>query len=205
MRTWFVANRSQIGLAGLVLGVFLLLVTVTLSATPVAAASQFQGEKPSDDTCLACHQQAGMTAQIGGQPVPITIDAEHFSASVHGTEKVACVDCHTNITGFPHPEVTASSPRDFSLQMYLTCQKCHADQYQKTLDSVHQKALAAGNTDAAVCTDCHNPHTQTRLTDKATGKLLQEARVSVPDLCAKCHSTISDAYKGSVHGAALLN
>ena len=114
-----------------------------------------------------------MTAQIGGQPVPLTIDAGKFEASVHGTEKIACVDCHTNITGFPHPQVTASSPRDFSLELYPTCQQCHAEQYQKALDSVHQTAFAAGNTNAAVCTDCHNPHTQTRLTDKNTGNFYQ--------------------------------
>jgi len=65
MINWFKANRSQLGLAGLVLGVFLLLAIVTWSATPAAAAPQLQGEKPSDDTCLACHQQAGMTTQIG--------------------------------------------------------------------------------------------------------------------------------------------
>ena len=205
MRDWLRANRSQLGLAGFALGILLILAVMTLPATPAAAATQLQGDKPSDDTCLACHQQEGMTAQIGGQPVPLTISADHFAASVHGTENVACVDCHTNITGFPHPEVTASSPRDFSLDMYPTCEKCHADQYQKTLDSVHQKAIAAGNTNAAVCTDCHNPHTQARLTDKSSGKLMQEARAAVPDICAKCHSTIADAYKGSVHGAALLN
>lgn len=203
MRTWFRANRSQLGVAGLVLGVVVLLVVLTMSATPAAAAPQFQGEKPSDATCLACHQQEGMTAQIGGQPVSLTINADHFSASVHGSEKIACVDCHTNITGFPHPEVIASSPREFSLQMYPTCQKCHADQYQKTLDSVHQKALASGNTNAAVCTDCHNPHTQPRLTDKTTGKLLLGAQLAIPQTCAKCHSTIYDTYKKSVHGAAL--
>jgi nitrate/TMAO reductase-like tetraheme cytochrome c subunit len=203
MRNWFRANRSQLGLAGLTLGVLLLLAVMTLSVTPAAAAPQLQGDKPSDDTCLACHQQEGMNAQFGGQPVPLTINAKKFSASVHGTEKIACVDCHTNITGFPHPEVTASSPRDFSLELYSTCQKCHSEQYQKTLDSVHQQALAAGNTNAAVCTDCHNPHTQTRLTDKSTGKLLLGARLVVPQTCAKCHSTIYDTYKKSVHGAAL--
>jgi nitrate/TMAO reductase-like tetraheme cytochrome c subunit len=205
MSNWFKANRSQAGLAGLVLGVFLLLVVgvMALSATPVVAAPQSQGEKPTDETCLACHQQEGMTAQIGGQPLPITIDREKFSVSVHGTEKVACVDCHTNITGFPHPEVMASSPRDFSLKLYPTCQQCHAEQYQKTLDSVHQRALAAGNTSAAVCTDCHNPHTQTRLTDKDTGKLLLGARLGIPQTCAKCHNSIFETYKKSVHGAAL--
>ena len=144
-----------------------------------------------------------MSVQFGGQPVSLTISADKFSASVHGTEKIACVDCHTDITGFPHPEVTASSPRDFSLKMYPTCQQCHNDQYQKTLDSVHQTALAAGNTNAAVCTDCHNPHTQTRLTDKSTGELLPEAKRDIPEKCARCHSAIYDVYKSSVHGSAL--
>jgi nitrate/TMAO reductase-like tetraheme cytochrome c subunit len=144
-----------------------------------------------------------MTAEIGGQPVPITIDPQAFEASVHGEENVNCVDCHTNITGYPHPEVVVSSPRDFTLQMYPTCQQCHAEQYEKTLDSVHQRAIAAGNKDAAVCTDCHNPHEQQRLTDPTTGELTEEARAAIPQTCAQCHSTIYDTYRQSVHGSAL--
>lgn len=204
MSKWFNAHRWQYGLVGLVIGVLILLITLTFSdATAVAAAPQLQGDKPSDDTCLACHQQEGMSIQIGGQPLALTINSEKFAASVHGTENVACVDCHTNITSFPHPEVTASSTRDFSLEMYPTCQQCHSEQYQKVLDSVHQKALAAGNTNAAVCTDCHNPHTQTRLTDKQTGELLLGARLIIPQTCAKCHNAIYETYKKSVHGSAL--
>jgi nitrate/TMAO reductase-like tetraheme cytochrome c subunit len=187
----------------MVLGVALLLVVMVLSATPAEAAPSFQGEQPTDESCLGCHQQEGMTAQIGNQPLPITIDPQAFEASVHGEENVSCVDCHTNITGFPHPQVIASSQRDFSLQLYPTCQKCHLEQYAKTLDSVHQRALAAGNENAAVCTDCHNPHTQTRLTDESTGQLLANARVAIPQTCAKCHSTIYETYRQSVHGAAL--
>ena len=111
MRTWFRLNRSQLGLAGLVLGAFLVLIVLVLPATPAEAAPQFQGEPPTDETCLACHQQEGMTAQIGGEPIPLTIDPGAFGASVHGAENIACVDCHTNITSFPHPQVTAASPR----------------------------------------------------------------------------------------------
>ncbi|MGZ9235410.1 MAG: hypothetical protein ACXW4E_07790, partial [Anaerolineales bacterium] len=107
MRIWFRVRGSQLGLAGLVLGVFLLLIVTVVSATPAEPAPQSQGDQPTDETCLACHQQEGMTAQIGGQPIPITIDPQAFSASVHGTEHVSCVDCHTNITGFPHPQVIA--------------------------------------------------------------------------------------------------
>ena len=203
MRKWFRASRLQVGLAGLALGVFLLFGVMFFSTTPAAAAPSSQSEPPTDETCLACHQQPGMTAQVGGQPLPVTIDPAKFAASVHGTEQVACVDCHSNITGFPHPQVIAGSPRDFSLQLYPICQQCHTEQYAKTLDSVHQRAFAAGNKNAAVCTDCHNPHTQTRLTDKSTGHLLLGARLVIPQTCAKCHSTIYEAYRQSVHGAAL--
>lgn len=205
MRDWLRANRSHLGLVSLVLGLFLFLLIIILSTTPVEAAPARQGQGPADEECLACHQQEGMTATIAGQSLPVTINPGAFSASVHGTEQVACVDCHTNITGFPHPQVIGSSPRSFSLQMYPICQECHAEQYQKTLDSVHQRALAAGNNNAAICTDCHNPHTQKRITDENTGQLLQEARVSIPEKCAQCHSTIYNTYKTSVHGTALEN
>lgn len=204
MNKWFKMHTFQYGLAAIALGVLILLSVLTFAQpTSVAAASRTQGEKPSNETCLACHQQEGMSVEIGGQPLALTIDSTKFEASVHGAEAVACVDCHTNITGFPHPEVTASSPRDFSLEMYPTCQQCHNEQYQKVLDSVHQTALAAGNNNAAVCTDCHNPHTQTRLTDKKTGELLLGARLVIPQTCAKCHSSIYETYKKSVHGSAL--
>lgn len=205
MRNWFRVSGSGLGLAGVVLGVFLLLVVMVLSATPAEAAPQFQGDQPTDEFCLGCHQQEGMTAQIGGEPLVITIDPEKFSSSVHGTENIACVDCHTNITGFPHPQVIASSSRFFSLQLYPICQECHMEQYQKTLDSVHQRALAAGNNNAAICTDCHNPHTQARLTDETTGELLASARLAIPQTCAQCHSTIYETYRQSVHGAALTD
>ena len=203
MNKWIKRHALSFGLVCASLGALLLLLVFTLPATHVSAAPLAQGQKLTNDDCLACHQQEGMTTNIGGQPVPLTINKDKFSASVHGEEKLNCVQCHTNITSFPHPVVTASSPRNFSLEMYPTCQQCHGEQYQKVLDSVHQKALAAGNNNAAVCTDCHNPHTQTRMTDKTTHKLLPEARVSIPEKCARCHSTIYAAYKDSVHGTAL--
>ncbi len=203
MNKWMKSNTLPFGLVCIVLGIVLLLIVISRPSTHVAAAPLARGHKLTNDDCLACHQKEGMATELGGQPLPLTINQTDFSASVHGEEKVACVDCHTNITSFPHPQVTASSPRNFSLEMYPTCQQCHAEQYQKVLDSVHQKAIASGNNNAAVCTDCHNPHTQTRMTDKTTGKLLPEARLSIPDKCARCHSAIYDAYQSSVHGNAL--
>jgi hypothetical protein len=173
------------------------------SATPAEASVAPEG--PSNDTCLACHAQVGMTTSLpSGELLPLSINSSDFKQGVHGSNDVACVQCHTDITGFPHPAKTATTLREFSLQHYTTCKQCHETQFNPTLDSVHQRALAAGNTNAAICTDCHNPHYQKRITDKNTGKLLPEARINIPQTCARCHSAIYNVYKDSVHGAALI-
>jgi hypothetical protein len=139
-----------------------------------------------------------------GEQLYLTIDPEAYAASVHGAGGYACVQCHTTIREYPHPELEAGSLREVALQFYPTCEQCHSGNYALTLDSVHQAALEGGNQNAAVCTDCHNPHYQGRLTDAATGDLLPEARVHIPQTCARCHSAIYDQYKQSVHGSALI-
>jgi nitrate/TMAO reductase-like tetraheme cytochrome c subunit len=194
-----------------VIGISLVIVAIGLLTRPVAAApaphsaaGPAAADKIPNETCLACHNKEGFNVPMeNGEALSLNISPDAFTKSVHGEESVACVDCHTNITGFPHPPKTAKTPREFTLQLYTTCKQCHQEQFDKTLDSVHQKALAAGNTNAAVCTDCHNPHTQARLIDKTTGKITPQMRAQIPQTCARCHSAISDAYKDSVHGAAL--
>ena len=171
----------------------------TLSKDPVKL------ELPAADNsaCLSCHNQPGLSKIMpSGETLSLTIDQNHFADSVHSDVK--CTDCHTEITAFPHPELRAQNLRALSFEYYVTCQKCHPTQYSKTLDSVHQNALEAGNLNAAICTDCHNPHTQNQITDKATGRILPDARVWIPTVCARCHSAIYDQYKESVHGNALV-
>ena len=164
---------------------------------PVAAPVQL----PDNSACLFCHEKPGMTRTLpSGEALPLTIDSSHFADSAH--QDVACSECHTDIVTFPHPDLQAQTLRDFSLQTYTLCQKCHEEQYTKTLDSVHMRAVAAGNTNAAICTDCHNPHTQPVITDQ-NGVLLPEARLHIPATCARCHSAIYETYQQSVHGAAL--
>jgi nitrate/TMAO reductase-like tetraheme cytochrome c subunit len=156
---------------------------------------------PDNAACMACHAQPGLAKTFpSGEMLSLTIDSNHFSGSAH--KGLACTDCHTNISSFPHSDLQVQTLREFSLQMYPLCQKCHEDQYNKTLDSVHMKAVAAGNTNAAICTDCHNPHSQPVITD-ASGALLPAARLTIPEICARCHSAIYNAYIQSVHGAAL--
>ena len=192
------------------LGIGLLGIALAGWVWPAAAASP-PSTQPAitmnlaadNGTCLACHSQPSLTRPLpSGETLALTIDQNHFMSSVHSSVK--CADCHQNISAFPHPELRAQSLREVSMQFYTTCQQCHAKQYNQTLDSVHQKALAGGNTNAAICTDCHNPHTQAQITDPASGKVLPEARVWIPTVCARCHSAIYDQYKTSVHGSALI-
>ncbi len=201
--------RLRVPFLIMVAALALVLVAITYRVSPVDAQPSTQataqpGEKPTNAFCLGCHAQQGMTKTLAnGELLYLTIDAEAFKHGVHNEENIACVDCHTNITAFPHPALDATNRRAVTLELYTSCKNCHAEQYNKVLDSVHQKALAGGNLNAAVCTDCHNPHQQTRLTDKQTGKLLPEARLNIPLTCARCHSAIYNTYKNSVHGAAL--
>jgi hypothetical protein len=191
------------------LGIGLLVIALAGMARPAAAATppvtqpgSTINQAADNDACLSCHNKPGLTRSLpSGELLVLTIDKNHFSTSVH--KGLNCIDCHTTITGFPHPDLNARSLRDVSLQFYTVCKTCHEKQYNQTLDSVHQKALAGGNTNAAICTDCHNPHTQTQLTDSA-GDVLADARVRIPTVCARCHSTIYDQYKTSVHGSALI-
>jgi len=155
--------------------------------------------------CLDCHGEPGSSVRLKtGEQRDVTIDPKAWEASVHGTAGLGCTDCHSDITEYPHPEIADRSSRDLTLRLYTSCQQCHEEQYKKTLDSVHQRAIAAGNKQAAVCADCHDPHTQRKITAE-DGTLLPEGRVGIPQTCARCHAAIQKEYRESVHGVALVD
>ena len=159
----------------------------------------------SDDTCLGCHGEPGLTLELeSGQNLVLFVPPDGYYDSVHGELGYACVQCHTTVGDYPHPPFQAEDLRDASLQLYEACQRCHLQQYTLTLDSVHADALEAGNRNAAICTDCHDPHLLKRLTDPQSGELLPRANEAIPRTCAQCHSAIYQKYLASVHGSALV-
>ncbi len=181
------------GLLGLVL---LLIFVAPVAAEPGQPAPPDQAV--DNDTCLACHATPGQTTEFpSGEPLYITIDPDTFYSSVHGKAGYACVQCHTDITGYPHRPLGATTRREYVVQNYTTCARCHQDKYNLTLDSVHQKALAGGNSEAAVCTDCHGVHNIEHPHERA--------REHIPHMCESCHSEIYNLYEQSAHGAALMD
>lgn len=198
---------GSIQAVSLILGFGLLAFALALSASPAQASPTSQPasqeDKPDNDFCLACHQEKGIDKTFGDESLPVTINPTEFGFSVHSEESIGCVDCHTDISDYPHPNVKAKNTRDFTLGFLETCKECHEEQYTQTHDSVHQVAFDEGNKNAAVCMDCHNPHTQKRLTGKTSGELTSSARLAIPATCAQCHTDVYDTYKTSVHGNAL--
>jgi len=189
----------RLGTFGIFLGIVLLVPLLLLAfGSPVSAAPPAQTEGPPNETCLACHIMPDMILPLeSGEEVLVTIDHPAFQASAHGLAEVACTACHTDITGYPHPDYNKNSLRELNVALYRAtlnaCQTCHTDQTARALDSVHEQTLEAGNNNAAACADCHNPH---YLTSSAE-------RTDVPDVCARCHNDIAIQYKDSVHGEAL--
>jgi len=150
----------------------------------------------SDETCLSCHDYPGMrTTLASGEVLYTAVDSVTHATSVHGRAGYACVQCHTDIDDYPHREIPATTRREYTLAMYGLCERCHFSNYEATMDSTHQMALANGNKEAAVCTDCHGIHN------------IQEPetpRSNKAKMCERCHSAIFTAYEGSVHGADLI-
>jgi len=159
-----------------------------------------------NDVCLSCHELPGQTMQLDNDDViDLTVYSNEFSASIHGKQGYACVQCHRTVGNYPHPAVTFANAREFAIEMNKACGTCHEPQVLLTQDSVHAQAFISGKREAAVCTDCHGSHNVEQWTDSETGELLQTARLRIPQTCANCHNDIYQKYSDSVHGAALYD
>lgn len=176
------------------------------SPTPTPTGSLPEQKSIADETCLSCHATPGLVLKLeNGENLNLSIDADVYYLSIHGKLGYACVQCHTTVGNYPHPPFSAQDARDASLQLYRACRFCHSGQYELVQDSAHAQALQAGNRNAAICTDCHTSHAVRRLNDPATKELLPDARLWIPQTCAKCHNAIYQKYLTSVHGSALID
>ena len=110
-------------------------------------------------TCGACHGQKFVMASGGMTSAPFTSYQEsvHGKAVAAGSDKAAvCTDCHGE-----HDILGAGDPKSpiNKFNVPNTCAKCHNDVKQQYVQSIHGQAIARGNWQAPVCTDCHGIHT----------------------------------------------
>jgi hypothetical protein len=163
--------------------------TWCLAALAVVAAAAAK-----KDSCLECH-----SALDGAQSAP----AAGYANDIHGRFQFSCSDCHGGDRTSDDPTVAMNRARGFTgkpsrAAIPQLCARCHADaalmhkyspqervdQYALYLTSTHGKRIAAGDTAAAVCTDCHGVHGIREVKDGQS----PVHPLRLPGTCARCHS-----------------
>jgi hypothetical protein len=140
--------------------------------------------------CLACHNQNSLQDQAGHS---VYVDGEKQKASVHGS--LRCINCHTDIKGYPHPEHPAA----------VNCGTCHGSEAGEVAASIHVQASAQP------CLGCHgDPHAIVAVKDPQSPVFA----LNIPKTCGSCHGNpelakkfgllnVYSLYMDSIHGFAL--
>jgi formate dehydrogenase gamma subunit len=170
-------------------------------------------KRAQERLCLSCHlDDPGVRART-------TPDAGFIAAyesSVHGKalargdpRAATCIDCHGAHEMKKGYEPTA---RVNKRHIPETCGACHPAIASEYARSIHAAAVARGNLDAPVCTDCHGEHDIQRPSNPSSR--VAPANVSA-QVCSPCHSSVrlsrkygipSDRFKSfsdSFHGLAI--
>lgn len=162
-------------------------------------------------TCGRCHGVA-MVMESGGrsaQPFLSYEQSVHGKAVHDGSQRAAiCTDCHGS-----HEILLAGEPSSsiFKFNVPRTCGACHENITRQYTDSIHGQAIARGNWQAPICTDCHGIHAIKAHIDPASSVA---ARNLARSTCAQCHEGVrlsqefgipsrrTTTYMDSYHGAA---
>ncbi len=160
-------------------------ITITEAAGDSLAASKIYQEK----LCLSCHLDnpdvKARTSPTAGF-IAAYENSVHGAALLKGNGKAAnCVDCHGS-----HQMKKGLEPSAKVNKMHIpgTCAKCHGDIAKEFAQSVHGVAVANGNQDAPVCTNCHGEHTIFRHDDPRSP--VASKNVS-REVCSPCHSSLA--------------
>ena len=136
----------------------------------------------SNEDCLGCHSDPGMTMKKQGREVPLFVDKDVLRHSAH--ESLSCVDCHQGFNPADIPHAKPIKP--------VACQTCH--EIAGYDGSIHGQAL-----NGAGCVNCHGKH-----------NILAPANPDswvhpghIVSTCGKCHKNEDERYSMSKHGTAL--
>ena len=151
-------------------------------------------------TCGSCHGQKFVMGASGHSTQTFFSYQEsvHGRAVAAGSEKAAvCTDCHGT-----HEILAATDPKSsiFKFNVPETCGKCHADVKQEFMESIHGQAVARGNGQAPVCTDCHGIHSIKSHIDPSSSVSAQNMARST---CGRCHEGVRLSQEFGLEGSKL--
>jgi cytochrome b subunit of formate dehydrogenase len=143
--------------------------------------------------CAECHADVGED-HPGDETTPQPVDcakcherqSHSFGAGVHGAARQrgdatvpGCADCHGTHDVLPRRDAGSLIN---AANLAKTCGACHVTAAADVQASVHGKAMAKGEVDAATCLDCHAEHRITKLSG-------EEGMVRSAAVCANCHAS----------------
>ena len=157
-------------------------------------------EKLMPAKCNECH----------AEEVKALAGSVHGQAAKNGDpDAPKCTSCHGGIHAVKASEADSTIARR---NLPNTCAKCHSDAgflsrhkipvahpVESYKQSVHGRAVAMGNENAADCNNCHGSHDIEPARDA-------NSRVNhwkVVDTCGQCHKEIARQFRESVHGVAV--
>ncbi len=148
-------------------------------------------------TCGSCHGQQFVMEKDGlrTQMVASYQASVHGHAVANGSEKAAvCTDCHGT-----HEILDAKDSKSpiFKFNVPMTCGKCHDQISKEFQQSIHGTAIAKGNWQAPVCTDCHGIHSIKAHNDPNSPVSAQNVG---PVTCARCHEGVRLSQEFGVEG-----
>jgi predicted CXXCH cytochrome family protein len=143
-------------------------------------------------TCGNCHGNNDLAKKHGMPNVyPMYLDSIHgFALSKEGLLVAAnCQNCHGSHHILSHTD--PQSPT-YKTNIPKTCGQCHAGITANYLGGVHGKAIAAGNLNAPVCSDCHTAHAILQPTEATF-------RMQSTPICGSCHKDKLSTYRDTFH------
>jgi cytochrome b subunit of formate dehydrogenase len=148
-------------------------------------------------TCGSCHSQQFFMENSGLNPQMVASyqQSVHGHAVAAGSEKAAvCTDCHGT-----HEILDAKDSKSpiFKFNVAFTCGKCHDSISREYQQSIHGTAVAQGNWQAPVCTDCHGIHSIKAHNDPNSPVAAQNLAQAT---CARCHESVRLSQEFGVEG-----
>lgn len=160
----------------------------------------------SDEDCLMCHEDPGLTAERNGRTISMYMDTALFSNSVHHAN--TCISCHKDAADedFLHMDGGGLDP--------VNCGSCHTTQMANNRRGIHGQALLKNDPNAPSCKECHGNHDIHHYTDPTS----RTYKMNIPFLCGKCHRegevvartydvsehNIVENYSQGIHGKGLF-
>lgn len=154
--------------------------------------------------CIECHQEKKTAQKKDTETKYKRLDViqhktDTYMHSIHAKPNIAdqsktnatCYDCHD-----PHNIGTEGSEAraESRLKNPEVCGACHEEQKENYMTSMHGKeVMEKKNSDAAVCSDCHNSHN----IDSPEKDMV---KLNITKNCGSCHENAFKTYKASYHG-----